>query len=33
MAFLIISLPLIINVPLIHKFIKETKGTDLREIN
>ena len=32
MTFLIISLPLIINVPLIHKYIKETKGTDLREI-
>lgn len=32
MAFLIISLPLIINVLLIHKYIKETKGTDLREI-
>jgi MFS family permease len=32
MAFLIISLPLIINVLLIHKYIKETQGTDLREI-
>ncbi|MBA7551813.1 hypothetical protein ES705_44363 [subsurface metagenome] len=32
MAFIIFSIPLFINIPLIYKFIKETKGVDLASI-
>ena len=32
MAFILFSIPLFINIPLIYKYIKETKGVDLKSI-